>query len=625
MGLLNPYNLLWAASLAILIAIYLRSRSRPTLEVSSLLLFDEAPAPAVRMKHLRIDLLFWLEIATVSAVVLALAGLYVRTKASPGQVRSHALVFDVAAAMGAGDGDGDVTRLDLAKREALKVIDSAPVSDQFSVISYALEARMVHPETADRSTIRDAIASLRPLAVAASRAALASALMRAGTLGEVELFSDRQPPNEALRAAGPELRLNFHRAGSPADNLAIVSLDPGTPGQSRGRVVIRNFSAHPHPCNLAIEQAGQQVYRQPLMFAPHEQMVVPFGPLLAGGTIEARLLTPDALAADNERFAQAPEKTAAQVLVLSPNRSVRDDLARVLLAVNNGFIVAADTPAHFKNNGERYALAVVHDSYVPGINADATLFVYPPASAGAIGALGEIRITGTVTGAQMTARENGETNSAPAVLDSSRIAEIPEWMNVRALGAIPGTRERLPLAAAGAVASGRIGLIAFDIKDHMLLDPDRLDALVATVELIRELTGPAGLQIVSTGTFLSVPASGNATIAQPDGSVVSAPADQWGRVRVQPLWAGHYRVTSGSRTTEVYANYYDASESDLTSVASASAPAPANPAPAPPAFATSPRQVQPLTLILIVIALAALLAESAMLLGRASRWGVSHV
>lgn len=621
MGLLNPYNLLWAASLAVLIAIYLRSRSRPMLEVSSLILFDEAPAPAVRMRYLRLDLLFWLELATVSAVVLALAGLYLRTTASAGQVRSRALVFDVAAGMGARD--GSVTRLDRARSEALKVIDSAPARDRFSVISYATEARMVHAETADRSALRDALASMRPLAVGASRAALASALMRAGTLGEVDLFSDRAVPNEAVRAAGPELRLNVHLAGSPADNLAIVSLDPGTPGQTRGRAVIKNFAPRPHQCDLEIDQAGNKIFHQPLMFAPHEQLVVPFGPLNGGGLIQARLLSADALAADNQRFAYAPERTAAQVLVLSPDRTVRDDLARVLLAVNNNFIVAAGNPAHFKKTGEHYALVVMHDSYVPGINTDASLFVYPPASAPAVGALGEIRITGTLSGAQMTARRDGEISAAPAILGSCRIAEIPEWMDLRASGAIPGTRERLPLAAVGAIASGRIGLVAFDVRDHLMLDPDRLDALIATVDLVRELTGPAGLQVTSTGTFLSIPVSGKATITEPDGSVVSMTGDKWGRIRLQPLWAGQYRVVSGDRSTEVYANYYDASESDLAAVRPVAQEQ--SRVPAQRAAGSGARQVQPLTILLIAIALTALVAESAMLLGRASRWGVGHV
>ena len=61
MGLLNPQNIIYGLSLALLVLIYLRSRSRPTIEVSSLMLFEEIPAPVAKSRFLRLDLLFWLD------------------------------------------------------------------------------------------------------------------------------------------------------------------------------------------------------------------------------------------------------------------------------------------------------------------------------------------------------------------------------------------------------------------------------------------------------------------------------------------------------------------------------------------------------------------------------------
>jgi len=71
-GLLNPQNVIYGLSLALLVLIYLRSRSRPTIEVSSLMLFDEAPAPAASVRHVRIDPLFWLEMLTLAALTFAI-------------------------------------------------------------------------------------------------------------------------------------------------------------------------------------------------------------------------------------------------------------------------------------------------------------------------------------------------------------------------------------------------------------------------------------------------------------------------------------------------------------------------------------------------------------------------
>ena len=77
-------------------------------------------------------------------------------------------------------------------------------------------------------------------------------------------------------------------------------------------------------------------------------------------------------------------------------------------------------------------------------------------------------------------------------------------------------------------------------------------------------------------------------------------------------------------TTQVLANYYDATESDLVAKPQAEASAPVGKA-AALANLQSARQVQPLVFILIALALLALMIESAMLIGHAGRWGMRHV
>src|SRR5208283_5435001 len=321
-GLLNPRNFIYGLSLALLVLIYLRSRSRPTIEVSSLMLFDEAPAPVASVRHVRIDPLFWLEMLTLTALTLAIAGLYVMRPPSPGHGRSHALVFDLGAGMSARDPSG--TRLDQARHDALEIIDQEPVGDEFSVIAYALEAQVRHPQTANRADLRKTLGDLVPMAVPARTTALRAALIRARGASEIDLFADRPPAAAILADAGSTARVNFHQVGSGDFNLAIVSLDPGIPGSTRGRAVIRNFSARPHPCELAIDLGNSEQFHQTMMLAPREQVVASFGPLTTGGVLHARILTPDAIDADNNRYAFAPSESAAHALVLSPDPAVRD-------------------------------------------------------------------------------------------------------------------------------------------------------------------------------------------------------------------------------------------------------------------------------------------------------------
>ena len=631
MGLLNPQNIVYGLSLALLVLIYLRSRSRPTIEVSSLMLFDEAPAPVASVRHVRIDPLFWLEMATLTALTLAIAGLYVMRPRTPGHGRIHALVFDLGAGMSAREGSG--TRLDQARRDALEIINQAPAGDEFSVIAYALEADARHPQTANLADLRKALGDLVPMAVPARTAALRAALIRARGASEIDLFADRPPAPAILADSASTARVNFHLVGSGDSNLAIVSLDPGIPGSTRGRAVIRNFSARPYPCELAIDLGNRGEFHQTLMLAPREQVVVPFGPLKTGGVLHARILTPDAIDADNNRYAYAPSDGAAQVLVLSPDAAVRDDIARVLLAVNANFQIETADPARYLADAnvsgpsaKPLELVVMHDCYAPVAGAASTLLIYPPQAAknwpyaAAIG----ISVRGTLASADIRSDAMGEAPGIESLaLGATRIVAIPEWMDLIATATGPA-HSSIPLAAIGRGAGGPVGVLAFDVRDHLLLAPDHLDALVLTIDLIKQLIAPRDILIVPTGADVSVPASGTARVAQPDASARIVTADKWGRVRIRPLQAGRYSVESGGATTQVFANYYDAAESDLGAKPQAEANAPAEKA-AAASNAQYAREVQPLVFILIALALLALTIESAMLIGHAGRWGMRHV
>ena len=621
MGVLNPQNFIYGLSLALLVLIYLRSRSRPTIEVSSLMLFDEAPAPVASVRHVRIDPLFWLEMLTLTALTFAIAGLYVMRPPSVGHGRSHALVFDLGAGMSARDGSS--TRIDQARRAALEIINQAPVGDEFSVIAYALEAQVRHPQTANLSELRRSLRELVPMAVPARTAALRAALIRAHGASEIDLFADRPPAPAIIADVASMARVNFHQVGSDDSNVAIVSLDPGIPGSTRARAIIRNFSARPHPAELAIDLGNADEFHQTMMLAPREQVVASFGPLKTGGLLHARILTSDAIDADNSRYAYAPSDLAARVLVLSPDAAVRDDLARVLLAVNANFQIETADPGKYvaptATNAKPFQLVVMHDCYVPSVKAESTLLIYPPQAA-----KNGISVDGTIASADIRGDAMGESNALNSLaLGATRIVAVPEWMDLLATATAPG-HSSIPVAAIGRAAGGPVGVLAFDVRNHLLLAPDHLDALVLAVDLMKQLTAPRDILIVPTGADVSVPATGTARVVQPDASVRTVSADKWGRVRIRPLQAGRYTVESGGVTTQVLANYYDATESDLSAKPQAEARAPAEKT-AATSNPQSAKQVQPLVFILIALALLALMIESAMLISHAGRWGMRHV
>jgi hypothetical protein len=621
-GLLAPINLLYAASIVALVVIYLRARSRPTIEVASLMLFEEVPAPVAKSRTLRVDLPFWLEALALAALTLAIAGLYIRTIRPPGHFQRHALIFDLGAGMGASSDSG--SRLDEARDAAGRMVRAAPLGDEFSVISYALEAQTRLPMTNDRAEIQDALRGLRPLDVAPRPAALRAALIRARGAGQIEFYTDRPVPDGVIGQAALGVPVNFKQVGQAAANVAIVTLDPGVPKSSQGRCVLRSFAARPRTCELAIDEGGSEIFHSSLIVEPGAEVIVPFGPLPAGGLVHARILTPDALAADNDRYAIAPSIAVARALVLSPEPTVRDDLARLVLAIDPNLIVSVgdpNLPGSFDRK-RHYELALLHDCSGSGIDAANRLFLFPEPRIAGISDNDPAQVTRSVALAEMVQTANQGTLSAPVLLGPSRVISVPGWMDATAEGAAAGDRALFLLAALGRETTGGTAVIGFDVRDHLLLDPDREDALVLTIDMLRKLITPASPQAATTGGYAEAAIAGDsASLTEPDGTVRVVHPNEWGQARFRPLIVGHYRLVSGNQVTDVFANYYDASESDLVNLWSLSPVHSASPA----AMRTGGLEVRTFAIPLAVLALLALLGESLVLALRARRWEITRV
>lgn len=623
MGFLNPAALVYALSIALLVLIYLRARARPTVEISSLILFEEVPAPVAKSRMLKVDALFWLELLTLAAMTLGAAGLYMRTAEPVGPGLRHALVFDLGAGMGAVD-HGE-SRLARARADALGIISRSPANDQFSVITYALEAQTLLAATPRGNGLSQVIKGLKPFDVATRPAALRAALIQARGAQVIDVFSDRRPSRTVLADAGIKSRIAFHQVGHPEANLAIVALDPGVPKSTQGRAIVQNFSPWPQPCELEIDSDGHSLFHSTVVIEPQAELVVPFGPLPHGGLIRARILTHDALAADNERYADAPSIAAEHALILSPDPDVRDDLARILLAINPSFIVTTADPTNYRpgpGTPSKFDLAIIHDCTGDGIKAAAKLFIFPEPRLPGEKDSPLLSVVKTVPITEMEQREGEGILPTPVILGASRVIDLPGWMRPIAEGISAGGHSTFPLAGMGRYFGSYIGVISFDIRHHMLLDPDEMDALLLVVNVLRHLTAPQNLKIVPTGTFVTLPAFGYARLIAPDGASSALVPDKWGRVRFRPLEAGRYKVESPGGVINVMANYYDAAESNLQNATYRHEHV--APAVEHPAVFTRTR-VEPLTLWLAALALALILAESLLITRRALGWRMHHV
>jgi hypothetical protein len=212
----------------------------------------------------------------------------------------------------------------------------------------------------------------------------------------------------------------------------------------------------------------------------------------------------------------------------------------------------------------------------------------------------------------------------PLLLGPTRDLALPDWMDPVAHGTAPNRTGVLPLAASGVSAQGPEAVIAFDIRDHRLLDPDMLDTLVLTIDLVKALAGPRDIHVLATGAYVTLPAKSPAKVIQPDGSTVEIAPGYGDLIRFQPLYAGRYQINIGDHKELVFANYFDAAESELSVKAGRDSEAPFSRAiDLEPGLPMS--RIRPITFALVAMALAALLIESAVLVRRAVRGGVSVV
>jgi hypothetical protein len=625
-GFFHPFGLFFLLSIPLLVLIYFWARSRSTVEVSSLILFEELPVPVARLRSLHIDLPFWLEVVTLSALSLAAAGLYLRMAWAPESHRPHALVFDLGVSMGTRE--GGESRLDLAKRQAASIISGAPAGQEFMIEGYALEASTVQYASADRRALSAAVADLRAFDVPAEAAALRAALTQVRGGSKIDLFTDHAPPPVALSELSGSGKLELHRLGSPADNVAIAALDPGVSGLYSGSCVLRAFAPHPLQVHLRVEsERDGTLYDSDVVVKPGPGLRVSFNPPAHEGLVHARIVTPDSLSSDNERYAYARGNPPLNALVLSPDRAVRADLSKILFAIDRAFTVQTADPADFRQQAvqagkaKSFDLVVMHDCYVP-VAASSALLVFPNST---INPETGLRVGAAISRAELEYRRPGWSPNQVLILKGIRQLQLPAWMHVVARAMTGSAMGQLPAAAEGSNEQARTGVISFDIRNHYLFDPDHLAALVLTVDVLNELLAPADMKVVSTGEWVRVPARGAATLLSPRGGVEKVKPDQFGVVRFRALEAGRYQLRTGAKTAVVAANYFDASASDLSGSPSKESASTSGELTAASASTGASSRAALLTAFLALVALILFLGESATLVRNSIRQRSSHV
>lgn len=353
---LDPISGIIAGAVAgpvLLLLYFLKLRRRP-VRVSSTLLWERAVQDLqvnAPFRWLRLTLLLLLQALGLALLAMAVARPAIPDAGGPPSGRI-VILLDCSASMGAADADErGATRLDAAKREALRMIErtrfragrgaadgtTSGGGTEAMVVAFASDARVVQGYTTDRALLRRAVEGVeqtdQPANFDGALELAAAFFVYADEESDPEtttlaLFSDGWL-DERSTGAQRGLRgavLRFERVGppmdAPRDNVGVVALnarrDEDNP--SAALVFVRLQNASPDEVETPItirvddEPARSAVVRIPGATddAPGERAATYTIDAPAGGVISVVIARPDALAADN---------TAR--LVLDPPRPVR--------------------------------------------------------------------------------------------------------------------------------------------------------------------------------------------------------------------------------------------------------------------------------------------------------------
>lgn len=402
-------NLWWAAGAAALVIptlillyfLKLRRREQP---ISSTLLWKRAVEDLranVPFQRLRKNILLVLQLLTLLLIILALARpiLWAATDIKGRLV----ILIDRSASMNAWE--GDQTRLDLAKDQAIRLlkelnrgcggwqsllrIGSGPTASAM-IIAFAERAAIVSPFTPNSSELIEAVRRLEPTDGTTNiREALELAQAYAALSGP---HSDEAPAAQALPArlilfsdgAFPKPadlnllsgRLELVTVGTSRDNTAITTLraqrDYEQPDLVRVFIQVENFSDKPVRTTLALYVDGvladapvrELVLGPPAGAASESQppatsslsfeLVLPRSAIL-----EARLSRPDALAADNRAWAVVPSPRRLRVLVVTRANFLLDSALAGLPLDERAFV----TPQQFESRWRSELVSDSHPAY----------------------------------------------------------------------------------------------------------------------------------------------------------------------------------------------------------------------------------------------------------------------
>ena len=584
MNLLSPLGLLWLGSIPLLLWLWRLASTRRRIRVPSLVPFEHLLRRTSRRRtRLVINALFWLQLAALILLALALTGPALL------QRRAHTIlvVMDTSASMGAQRPDGTV--FEHARRKLLSRLSRKAAADPVFIVSSAPVAALMEQPTHEMAEIRQRLSELR-VSHLAGDLATATRIGRAllgGVVDQTLVVSDETPPS------GLSADVEFLTVGEALPNLAIVGFDAlgGFCAEDSSRLIatVQNFSAERAGVRVAAKQRARAVAEASVTLAAGERVNVSLAiPEDTQGWVDVFIeADPDALVVDNHVQVLLRRPATFPVAVLSEEASFRGVVGKWLDACQS---------------------LVWTDGIPPSPSSD---FVVVTDGAGPSGP----HVAGTLRWVTQKPRRAarlahwmvdadhpigsylGPVEVVAASLDAGRSLAFPGNPVVWTL--FEG--EKAPLVLAGEHDGRRTVSVLVDPVES----PDSIPLVMLFFNSLRWLMGQP--DVVRTGELISAASlkRGPVAVRRPDGTVERLHHDGGLFQYDATAHVGSYSIVQGSTTVHWVANFVDPLESNLMERRSTWQRIPEG----RPASSEQPRTRRPLAKTFALVILALLLLE----------------
>lgn len=309
------------------VALYLLTRMRRRLVVSTLRFWQAAQQDLERKRRRRIDQPWSLLLQLLALACLLLAIAQPRWGARAGSGLDHVLIIDHSAWSGARASNG--TLLDEARRSAAAWLATLPREDRVMLVEASGLATPVTAFEEDRAKTRAALASIEPSAMALdlepafdlARQALRLPGHRPGEI--VYAGSARSLDTSALNAPANLRWLPVNeKPVNTALSRVLLRRDFVDPERWEATITVRNDSPAGRQVPLTVGVGGALVHTELLSLPAGSESSSTFGFRVgAAGWLEARADSRDALAADNRVSVELPAPKRHVVAIYSSEPS----------------------------------------------------------------------------------------------------------------------------------------------------------------------------------------------------------------------------------------------------------------------------------------------------------------